>query len=133
MGPNRSVPTDTLLAHVVYRNVEDAIAWLTRTFGFTEHFRYGEPGAASGAQISLGKAVIMVHTARPGSSTPAQLGAGTQSLTIFLDDVEGHFQRAKSNGAKILEEPHEPSTVSFNMPPKTTRATTGSSRAMPAM
>jgi predicted enzyme related to lactoylglutathione lyase len=107
MGPNRSVPTDTVLPHVPYRNVEDAIAWLTRAFGFTEHYRYGEPGAASGAQVGLCKAVLMLHRARPGSSTPAQLGASTQSLTVFLDDVENHFQRAKSNGAKILEEPHE--------------------------
>jgi predicted enzyme related to lactoylglutathione lyase/uncharacterized glyoxalase superfamily protein PhnB len=107
MSFNRSVPTDTVLPHVAYGSVEDAIAWLTRTFGFTEHYRYGESGAASGAQISLGKAVIMLHRARSGSSTPAQPGASTQSLTVFLEDVEGHFQRAKSRSAKILEEPHE--------------------------
>jgi predicted enzyme related to lactoylglutathione lyase len=28
-------------------------------------------------------------------------------LTVFVEDVEGHFQRAKAAGAKILEEPHE--------------------------
>jgi predicted enzyme related to lactoylglutathione lyase/uncharacterized glyoxalase superfamily protein PhnB len=107
MGPNHSVPTDTVLPHITYRSVEDAIEWLTRTFGFTEHFRYGELGAASGAQINLGKAVIMLHRTRAGSSTPAQLGACTPSLTVFLEHVESHFQRAKSNDAKILEEPHE--------------------------
>jgi uncharacterized glyoxalase superfamily protein PhnB/catechol 2,3-dioxygenase-like lactoylglutathione lyase family enzyme len=107
MGPNRSVPSDTVLPHLTYRNVEEALAWLTQTFGFIEHYRYGEPGAAGGAQITLGNAVVMLHLARRGSSTPAQLGASTQSLTIFLEDVEGHFQRAKTNGANILEEPHE--------------------------
>src|SRR2546421_630896 len=40
---NRSVPADTVLPHISYQNVADAIAWLTRTFGFTEHYRYGHP------------------------------------------------------------------------------------------
>jgi len=107
MLPNRSVPTDTVLPHVSYRSVEDAIAWLTKAFGFTEHYRYGEPGAASGAQMYFGRAFIMLHGIRDNASTPAQLGFSTQTLTIFLDDVEAHFQRAKSAGARILEEPHE--------------------------
>lgn len=104
---NRSVPTDTVLPHVSYQSVEDAITWLTKAFGFTEHYRYGAPGEASGAQMYLGRSFIMVKRARADSSTPAQLGASTQSLTIFLDDVEAHFRRAKPAGAKILEEPHE--------------------------
>jgi predicted enzyme related to lactoylglutathione lyase len=107
MLPNRSLPTDIILPHISYRSVEDAIAWLTKTFGFTEHYRYGEPRAASGAQMYLGKAFIMLKRAREDRATPAQLGFGTQSLTIFLDDVEAHFRRAKSAGAKIVEEPHE--------------------------
>ncbi len=39
--------------------------------------------------------------------SPAQLGYGTQSLTVFVDDVDEHHARAKAAGAKILEEPHE--------------------------
>jgi uncharacterized glyoxalase superfamily protein PhnB len=104
---NRSVPTNTVLPHVMYRNVADAIAWLTRTFGFTEHYRYGDPGEISGAQMYLGNACLMLKRAGPGSASPAQLGYGTQSLTVFVDDVDAHFQRTKSAGAKILEELHE--------------------------
>jgi uncharacterized glyoxalase superfamily protein PhnB len=102
---NRSVPTDTLLPHVTYQNVADAIAWLTKAFGFKEHYRYGEP--ISGAQMHLGNAWIMLKRARAGNASPAQLGYGTQSLTVFVEDVEAHFQRAKSAGAKILEDLHE--------------------------
>jgi predicted enzyme related to lactoylglutathione lyase len=107
MIANSSVPAETVLPHVVYENVEDAVAWLTKTFGFNEHYRYGAPGEASGAQVYLGRAFIMLKRARAGGSTPAQLGSSTQSLTIFLEDVAGHYQRAKSAGAKIVEEPHE--------------------------
>src|SRR5215471_9385959 len=108
MISNRSVPTDTVLPHVVYPDVAEAIDWLTKTFEFTEHYRYGEPGGpVSGAQMLLGKAWIMLKRARPGSATPAQLGYGTQNLTVFLEDVDTHFQRAKSAGARIVEDLHE--------------------------
>jgi uncharacterized glyoxalase superfamily protein PhnB len=88
----------------MYQNVADAIEWLTRVFGFTEHYRYGEP--ISGAQMYAGKACIMITDAR-GHAGPAQLGYGTQSLTIFLDDVDAHYARVKSAGANIVEDLHE--------------------------
>jgi predicted enzyme related to lactoylglutathione lyase len=107
MIANRSVPTTNVLPHLVYRDVEAAVAWLGKAFGFREHYRYGDPAAISGAQLFLGSAYVMVRRARPGSQSPAQAGCETQSLTVFVDDVEGHFKKAKVAGAKILEEPHE--------------------------
>lgn len=105
MLKNRSVPADTVLPHIIYQNVADAIAWLTRAFGFIEHYRYGEP--VSGAQMHIGNAWVMLRRARAGSLTPAQVGCETQSLTVFVDDVDAHFERAKSAGAKIVESIHE--------------------------
>ncbi len=105
MISNRSVPANTILSHVVYQDLPAAIDWLIRTFGFVEHFRYGEP--INGAQLHIGDAYIMVKQAKPGESSPARLGFGTQSLTIFVKDVEAHFQRAKSAGARIVEDLHE--------------------------
>ena len=102
---NRSLPVDTVLPHVIYQNLSEAIVWLNRVFGFEECYRYGTPPA--GAQVRAAKAVIQVRQARGAEQSPAQLGFGTQSLTIFLDDVDEHYARAKAAGAKILEEPHE--------------------------
>ena len=105
---NRSVPTDIVLPHVVYRNVADAAAWLSRTFGFTEHYRYGgDPNAPTGAQMHLGNAYIMLHSVRQGGTTPADAGHSTQSLTIFVDDVDAHYEHTKAAGARIVEELHE--------------------------
>jgi predicted enzyme related to lactoylglutathione lyase len=98
MTANRSVPVDTLLPHVPYRDVGKAIDWLTRAFGLVEHYRYGEP-VGGGAQMYLGKAVVMLMTARSSQAK--------QFLTICIDDVEGHCERARAAGAKIVEEPHE--------------------------
>ncbi len=62
---NRSVPTTAPLAHICYRSVPQAIAWLTAAFGFTEHYRYGpENGEADGAQMRFGAACFMLRRAR---------------------------------------------------------------------
>jgi len=102
---NRSVPPNTILPHVRYSDVAEAIQWLSRTFGFSEHYRYGDP--VSGAQIYLGNAWVMVKKAQPGDASPQTLGYGTQSLTIFVDQVDDHFARTKAAGAKIVEDLHE--------------------------
>ena len=105
MLKNRSVPTDIILPHLVYQDVDAAAIWLTRTFGFKEHFRYGDP--VDGLQMHLGNAWIMLSRTKTGNFSPLQLGGGTQSLTVFVEDVEVHFSRAKAAGAKIVEELHE--------------------------
>jgi uncharacterized glyoxalase superfamily protein PhnB len=88
--------------------VADALAWLTKAFGFVEHYRFGEPGGrVNGAQMHLGDAWIMLNSARAGSASPAQAGHQTQSLTVFVDDVDAHCERAKLTGAKIVEDLHE--------------------------
>ena len=105
MLKNRSVPTDILLPHIVYRDVASAIAWLTAAFGFVEHYRCGDP--VDGAQMHLGDAWIMLASARPGRASPVNAGHCTQSLTIFVDDVDAHNRRAKAAGARIVEELNE--------------------------
>jgi uncharacterized glyoxalase superfamily protein PhnB len=100
---NRSVPTDTVLPHVFYQDVAAALAWLTTAFGFAEHYRYGESGGAvAGAQIHLGGAWIMLSN----GASPAQIGRPTQSLTVFVDNVDAHFDKTKFAGAKIVEDLH---------------------------
>jgi uncharacterized glyoxalase superfamily protein PhnB len=102
---NRSVPSESMIAHVVYRDVEEAIAWLTKVFGFTENYRYGEP--AGGAQMLFGSAVMMIQRARPGRLIPKEVGGETQSLTLFVDNVGAHYERSRNAGAKITEELNE--------------------------
>lgn len=102
---NRSVPTDVVLPHITYQDVEEAIAWLSGAFGFVEHYRYGNP--VSGAQMSAGNGWLMLNRAEDQRAIPKLLGFGTQSLTVFIEDIESHFERAKSFGVTILEDLHE--------------------------
>jgi uncharacterized glyoxalase superfamily protein PhnB len=105
MPKNRSVPAEAILPHVTYDDLHRAIEWLSKALGFAEHYRYGQP--VSGAQMSLGRAWIMVNTARTDRGSPARVGICTQSLTVFVDDVAAHFERARTAGCSIVEELHE--------------------------
>ena len=105
MITNRSVPANAVPPHVAYPDVPEAIEWLAKTFGFREHYRYGDP--VSGAQVHLGDAWVMLKRVREDSSTPAQLGRWTQSLSVFVEDVEAHFAHTKAAGAGIVEDLHE--------------------------
>jgi hypothetical protein len=51
MLKNRSVRAHVILPHITYQNVTAAVDWLAKSFGFTEHYRYGE--RAQGAQMHL--------------------------------------------------------------------------------
>ncbi len=46
----------------------------------------------------------MVRTARGSEKNPASLGFGTQSLTVFVEEVDPPYEHARSEGAKIVEE-----------------------------
>jgi len=95
-----------MLPHLVYRNVVDACNWLTRVFGFTEYYRYGQP--VSGIQVYLGGAYIMLTAPRQGSTeSPATLGFGTQMLTVIVPDVDAHYTKTKREGGTVWEELHE--------------------------
>ena len=103
---NRSLPTSTLLPHLMYRDVTAACVWLTRVFGFAEYYRYGQP--VSGIQMYLGDAHIMLSAPREGrTETPAKLGFGTQMLTIFVPDVETHYANTKRQGGTVWEDLQE--------------------------
>lgn len=102
---NRSVPADIVLPHLAYRDVTAAAAWLAAAFGFVEHYRYGEP--VSGIQMQLGRAWLMLKAARADFVSPEECGHATQSLTVFVDDVDAHYARAQAAGANIVEALHE--------------------------
>jgi uncharacterized glyoxalase superfamily protein PhnB len=128
---NRSVPVDTVLPHVVYHDVAGAIDWLGKTFGFLEHYRYGDPVA--GAQMSLGAVYVMISVARDDRDSPARLGRWTQSLTIFVDDVDTHYCATKSAGVKIVEDLQETIYGKRLTAWRTQRATAGCFRSTYAM
>jgi uncharacterized glyoxalase superfamily protein PhnB len=94
--------------YLYYEDVAGALAWLARAFGLRERLRMpGPDGRITHAEMELADGVVMLG--RPGDDyrNPEHLGAATQSLYVYVDDVDKHFRHAKQAGASILEEPAE--------------------------
>jgi uncharacterized glyoxalase superfamily protein PhnB len=99
----------TIFPILRYQDARSAIAWLCTTFGFTQLFSTPESGPfVRHAQLQLGTNIIMVGSVRPddGIRSPMAIGAATQALCVYVEDVDGHFQRARAAGAEIVSEPY---------------------------
>jgi uncharacterized glyoxalase superfamily protein PhnB len=59
------------------------------------------------AQLRLGTNIVMLGSVRPndGLTSPQAIGLATQALSVYVDDVDTHFQRARSAGAEIKVPP----------------------------
>ena len=104
-----------LSSAVVYSDAAAAIDWLCKAFGFEVRLKVeGDRGQIEHSELTYGEGLIMVAQEAPDSPrawksvlrSPKSLkGATTQSLMLFVDDADAHCARARSLGAKIVEEP----------------------------
>jgi uncharacterized glyoxalase superfamily protein PhnB len=119
MTRNRSRPSGEVIITLYYEDVEKAIEWLSRAFGFVERFRYGAPGNVGGAQLVAGGGTVMISKSWVGqgpgwndgiSLAHPRAGELSAIVSVHVDDVDRHFERAKEFGARII---HEPETYAF--------------------
>ncbi|MBX3184657.1 MAG: VOC family protein [Polyangiaceae bacterium] len=99
---------------VFYDDAGAAIDWLCKVFGFEVRLKVeGEGGRIEHSELTFGDGVIMIGSVGQGADaarvhckSPRSLGgANTQSLCVYVDDVDAHCQRARDAGAQILREP----------------------------
>jgi len=98
-----------------YDDASAAIAWLVRVFDFEVRLKIeGEGGRIEHSELTLGEGLIMVGSAGGNSTrttplpakSPRSLGGSyTQALCICIDDVDAHCEKARREGAKIVEPP----------------------------
>lgn len=94
----------TIFPILRYDDARGAMRALCATFGFVELFSVPESGPiVRHAQLKLGSNIIMLGSARPEElmSSPQVRGAATQALYVYVDDLDAHFERARSAGAEI--------------------------------
>ena len=100
----------TIFPILRFNDAREAIRWLCATFGFVELFSVPESGQiVRHAQLKLGTNVIMLGSVRPddGMASPQVLGAATQALYVHVDNLDAHFERARSAGAEITSPPKD--------------------------
>ena len=110
--PMPTLPTDwpQLSSAVFYDDAHAAIAWLCEAFGFEVGMVVeGENGEVIHSELDYGRARIMVgSTNRPKFASPRTLGGkNTQSVFIYVEDVDQHCARARAHGAVIVDEPKD--------------------------
>ncbi len=100
-----------LSASIYYDDPLAAIDWLCRTFGFEVRLKVvGDDGRLQHSELTFGEAVVMLggtggkEPYQALAKSPRVAGGVTQSLAIYLDDVEAHHARAVAAGAKIVRE-----------------------------
>ena len=77
-NPPENMPRIT--AYLLYEDVDSALDWLAKTFGFRERMRLAGPDGKTN------------HAEMP---------------YVYVDDVDKHFEHAKEAGATIFEEPQD--------------------------
>ena len=94
-----------------YEDAPAAIEFLQRAFGFEVRLRVDGPGGViEHAELVYGDGLVMVSTAgrRPWAASPRQLGGrSTQSMFLYVDDVDAHFDRARAAGAEVDGPPED--------------------------
>jgi uncharacterized glyoxalase superfamily protein PhnB len=91
-----------------YQDERAAIEFLTRAFGFRERVeaRQEHDGHVL-AWLEHRDGVVMVgHTQHDvhGIHSPLETGAPTCMLNVTVDDVDAHFEQARTSGARITME-----------------------------
>jgi uncharacterized glyoxalase superfamily protein PhnB len=98
---NRSLPSATVIPVLFYPDVREAVTWLTETFGFRERLQIGE-SHRSQMNVGDGGAVILADVRY--DRVPPRSGEVTHQIKVRVDDVNGHYARAREHGAEILSE-----------------------------
>jgi uncharacterized glyoxalase superfamily protein PhnB len=95
--------------YLYYEDVAAAVAWLMKAFGFREQMRIpGPDGRVMHAEVRLhDDGVVMMGHPGPDYRNPKRLGQATQNIYVYVDDVDRHYEQAKTAGAKILQEPKD--------------------------
>jgi uncharacterized glyoxalase superfamily protein PhnB len=103
-----------------YEDVGRAADWLVEAFGFEAAERYEDEGVVTHVTLLLDGGVLFVGWPGPDYRSPKSLAAESEAarrmletpyvvdgVMVYVDDVDGHCERARTAGARILSEPED--------------------------
>ena len=98
-----------IIPYIFYSDVSGALEWLTRVFGFKEDLRIGTPHGGMHGEMSLDGQRIMMGSGGASAKmlNAREAGVATMGIFIYLEDVDGHYERAKAAGAEIAHAPKD--------------------------
>jgi uncharacterized glyoxalase superfamily protein PhnB len=95
----------TIVPQLPYENIRAALSFLERAFGFREipsSRLEGADGVLHHALVEFGDGVIGIGTqGAHGAISPKSAGIESQYISVYVDDVDAHYQHALAAGAQI--------------------------------
>ena len=92
--------------YLLYEDVEAALAFLERAFGFREHLRItASDGSVNHAEARLGDGAVYLGDPGDHYRSPRRIGQASADVYAIVADVDAHFETARAAGAEILDEP----------------------------
>lgn len=106
-NPPHDMPRVT--PHLFYDDVAAALDWLGKAFGFEVRLRMTDKnGGVVHGEMEFADSLIMLGLTAENAAweSPRTFdGRISQRLYIFVDNIDAHYERALSAGARILHEP----------------------------
>lgn len=100
-----------IIPYLYYEDGAKALDYLCDTFGFEERERvFREDGSFMHGEVGFQDNVVMLGTpvAASGKSKRARdLESRGGSVLCYVDDVDAHYEHARTNGATIISELEE--------------------------
>ena len=99
--------TEHVSPYLIYRDAPAAIDFLTTAFGFVEKSRFPmDDGRIGHAELACGEGSVMLASEFDGfGRSPLGLPDVHGQTYCTVHDVDGHFARARANGATLTSEP----------------------------
>jgi uncharacterized glyoxalase superfamily protein PhnB len=101
----------TIVPQVPYQDIGAALVFLERAFGFREiptSRLVSEAGVIGHAMVEFRDGVIGIGTqGAHGAVSPKSGGVASQYISVYIDDVDAHYQRALAAGARIAQGPRD--------------------------
>lgn len=113
--------SQTVIPMISYEDGVAALEWLVAAFGFQERARMcDQAGRLMHGEVAAGDAIIMLASPTPDFESPRRHREVCErarkwsavpwiinGVLVYVDNLDAHFQRAKSAGAQILSEIEE--------------------------
>jgi PhnB protein len=94
-----------VMPYLIVDGASDAIDFYRAVLGATERMRMAGPdGRVGHAELEIGSSVIMLADEMPEMDIrgPRSVGGTPVTLHVYVEDVDGVFERAVGGGAKAL-------------------------------
>jgi uncharacterized glyoxalase superfamily protein PhnB len=101
----------TIVPQLPYEDIRAALSFLERAFGFREittSRMVRADGVILHSYVEFGDSMIGIGSqGAHGAVSPKSAGSASQYISVYVDDIDAHYERALAAGAQIDRGPHD--------------------------